>query len=106
MFNRICKQRKSSSVFKGTFLSKIIIRSKEMSIYKNCFKHDLRSYAVSPLDSSQYIEYICLNRSRYDILNPTTAQLKTLSSTYVRLEVELKNTFEKQIQESLRIVRL
>ncbi len=68
MFNRIRKQRKSSSVFKRAFLSRVIARFKEMPIYKNCFKYDFRSYAVSPLDSIRCMEYVRSNRSRYNIL--------------------------------------
>ncbi len=95
MFNRIRKQRKSSSIFKGAFLSRIITRFKEISICENCFKCDFRSYAVSPLDSIRYIECIRLNRFGYDVLNPTAVQLKALSSIYVCLETELENVFEK-----------
>src|SRR6266566_5418464 len=97
MFNRIHKQRKSSSVFKRAFLSKVIVRSKEISIYENCFKRSLRSYAVSPLDSARYMECVRSNRFRCDILSPITAQLKTLSSIYICLETELEDVFEKQI---------
>ncbi len=106
MSNRIRKQRKSSSVFKRAFLSRVIVRSKEMSIYKNCFKYNLRSYTVSPLDSIRSIKYIRSNRSKYDILGPIAIQLKALSSIYVRLEAELEDIFKKQMQESLCIVRL
>ncbi len=97
MFNCIRKQRKSSSVFKRAFLSKVIVRSKEILVYENCFKHSLRFCAVFPLDSIQYIEYIRSNRFKYDILSFITTQLETLSSIYVRLETELKDAFEKQI---------
>ena len=97
MSNRIRKQRKPSFIFKRAFLLKVIVRSKEISIYKNYFKCDFRFYIVSPLDSSQCIKYIRSNYSRYNILNPTTTQLKTLSSTYVRLKTKLKDTFEKQM---------
>ena len=68
-----------------------------MSIYKNCFKYNLRSYTVSPLDSIRSIKYIRSNRSKYDILGPIAIQLKALSSIYIRLETELKDAFEKQI---------
>ncbi len=97
MSNRIHKQRKSSSIFKEAFLSKIIVQSKEISIYKNYFKCDFCSYAVSPLDSSQYIEYIRSNCFGYNVLNFIITQLETLSSIYICLETELKNALEKQI---------
>ncbi len=97
MFNRIRKQKKSSSIFKKTFLSKVIIRSKEISIYENYFERDFRFYIISPLDSMQYMKYVRSSRSKYDILKPTTIQLETLSSTYVRLKIELKDAFKKQM---------
>ena len=97
MFNRICKQRKSLSIFKKALLSKVNVRSKEMPIYENCFKHSLRSYAVSPLDSTRCVKYVRSNRFRCDVLGFIAAQLKALSSIYVCLEAELEDTFEKQI---------
>ncbi len=66
-----------------------------MSIYENCFKYGLRFCAVSPLDSTWYIEYICSNRSRYNVLDPSTTQLKALSSIHTRLETKLENALEK-----------
>ena len=95
MSSCICKQKKSSSIFKKAFLSKVIVRSKEISIYENCFKCNLRSYTVSLLDSTRYIEYVCSNRSRYNVLGPITTQLETLSSTHVCLKTELEDTLEK-----------
>src|SRR6266566_5305288 len=97
MSNYICKQRKSLFIFKRALLSKIIVRSKEMSICENCFKCSFRFCVVSPLDSIQCVEYICSNRSKYNILNFTIIQLETLFSIYVRLETELENAFERQI---------
>jgi len=93
--NRIYKQRKSSSVFKKTFLLRVIVRSKEMLICENCFKYDLRFYIVSPLDSARCIECIRLNYSKCDILGFIATQLKVLSSTYVYLKAKLEDTFEK-----------
>src|SRR6266566_9697285 len=95
MSSRIRKQRKSSSVFKRALLLKIIVRSKEMPIYKNYLKHGLRFYTVSLLDSTWYIEYVRSNRSKCNILGPITIQLEALSSIYTRLEAKLKNAFEK-----------
>ncbi len=97
MSNRIRKQRKSSFVFKGALLSKVIVRFKEMPICENCFKRGLRSYVVSLLDSMRYMEYIRSNRSKYDVLGPIVVQLETLFSIYIRLEMKLENTFEKQM---------
>src|SRR6266566_1660395 len=97
MFNRIRKQRKSSSIFKRAFLSRIIVRSKKISIYKNCFKYGFRSYMVSLLDSIQYMKYVHLNRFKNDILDLTATQLKTLSSIYICLKVKLEDIFKKQI---------
>ncbi len=93
--NRIYKQTKSSSIFKRALLSKVIVRSKEISIYENCFKYGLRFYTVSPLDSIQYVKCVRSNCSGYDILDLITTQLETLSSTHIRLETKLENTFEK-----------
>ncbi len=104
MSNCIRKQRKSLSIFKRTFLLKVIARFKEMLIYKNCFKCSFHFCTVSPLDSMRYIECIRLNRSRYDVLSPTVIQLETLSSIYIYLETELEDIFEKQMQKSLYIV--
>ena len=97
MSNRVCKQRKSSSIFKKALLTKIIVRSKEISICENYFKCGLCFYTVFPLDSIQYIECICSNRFKYDILNLIVIQLETLSLTHICLEMELEDTFEKQI---------
>src|SRR6266699_3649751 len=97
MFNRIYKQRKSSSVFKKVLLLKVIVRSKKILICKNYFKRGLRSYMVYLLDSTWYVEYIRLNCSRYNVLSLIVAQLEVLSSTYVRLKTELKDIFEKQM---------
>ena len=77
-----------------------------MPICENCFKRGLRSYTVSLLDSARCIKYIRSNCFRYNILSLTAVQLETLSSTYIRLEIELEDAFEKQMQESFRIVRL
>ncbi len=90
----IYKQRKSSSVFKKALLLKVIARSKEISIYKN---YSLRFYTVFPLDSTQCIKYIRSNCSGYNILSPIVIQLKVLSSTYICLEIELEDAFERQI---------
>ncbi len=97
MSSCIHKQRKSSSIFKKTFLSKVIVQSKEMPIYENCFKHGLRFYTVSPLDSARYIKCVRSNRSRYDVLNLTTVQLEALSSTHICLETKLEDVLEKQM---------
>ncbi len=97
MFSRIRKQRKSSSIFKKALLLRIIVRSKEISICKNCFKRGFRFCAVSPLDSTRCIECVRLNRSGCNVLGLTTAQLEILSSIHTRLEVELEDAFEKQI---------
>ena|SRR6266566_9529012 len=97
MSNCIRKQKKSSSIFKKTLLSKIIVRSKEMLIYENCFKRGFHFYAISPLDSIQCVEYICSKYFGYNVLSPIVIQLEILSSIYVRLEAELKNTLKKQI---------
>ena len=95
MSNRIRKQRKSSSIFKKAFLSKIIVRFKEMSICENCFKCGFCFCIVSPLDFVRYIEYICSNYFRYNILDLIAIQLETLSSIYARLKAELEDAFEK-----------
>src|SRR6266566_3722014 len=89
MSNRIRKQRKPS------FILKVIVRSKEISIYKNYFKRGLRFYAVSPLDSVQYIKCVRLNRFGCDVLDSIVIQLEILSSIHVYLETKLKDTFEK-----------
>jgi len=86
-------------------LSKIIVRSKEIPIYENCFKRRFRSYAVLPLDSSRCIEYIRSNRLRCDVISPTAVQFEALSSIYICLETELEDVLKKQIQESFYIVR-
>ncbi len=95
MSSCIRKQRKSSSMFKGALLSKVIVRSEEISICENCFKRGFRFYMVSLLDSVRYMKYVCSNRSRCDVLGLTVAQLEALSSIYVRLEAELEDAFEK-----------
>ncbi len=93
--NYIYKQRKSSSVFKRAFLLKIIVRSKEMSIYKNCFKCSLRFYTVFLLDSTRCMEYVRLNRFKYDVLGLIVVQLEILSLIHIHLEAELEDVFEK-----------
>ncbi len=96
MSNRgICKQRKSSSIFKRAFLSRVIIHSKEIPIYNNYFKCRLRSYIVLLLDSLYYIEYVRPNCSEYNILGLIIIHLKILFSIYIRLKIELKNIFKK-----------
>ncbi len=97
MFSCIRKSKRHSFMFKRAFLSKIIIKFKEIPICENCFKRGFCSYAMSPLDSSRYVEYVQLNRSRCNVIDPTTAQFKTLSSIYVCLEAELEDAFKKQI---------
>ncbi len=97
MSSRIRKQRKSSSVFKGALLSKVIVRSKEMPICENCFKCGLRFCAVSSLDSVWCAECVRSNRFGCDVLGLTAAQLEVLSSIYVCLEAELEDVFEKQM---------
>ena len=97
MFNCIHKQRKPSSIFKRAFLSKVIAQSKEMPICENWFKRGFRSYVVSPLDSIRCVECVCSNCFGYDVLGPIATQLEALSSTYVRLEMELEDAFEKQM---------
>ena len=76
-------------------MSRVIVRSKEMPIYENCFKRGFRFYVVSPLNSTWYIECVRLNRFGYDVLGPIAVQLEALFSIYVRLEVELKDVFKK-----------
>ncbi len=66
-----------------------------MPTCENYFKRGLRFYTVSLLDSTQYIEYVYLNRSGYDVLGPTVVQLEILSSIYIRLETELEDAFKK-----------
>ncbi len=50
----------------------------------------------SSLDSVKYIEYVRLNRSGYDVLDFTAAQLETLSSIYTKLEIELEDTLKSR----------
>ncbi len=95
--SRIRTQKKYSFVFKRAFLSRVIATSKEIPICENCFRRRFRFYMVSPLNSSRCIECIRSNRFGYDIISSIATQLETLSSTYVRLEIELEDIFEKQM---------
>ncbi len=86
---------RSQGLPKTLTLSRVIVRSKEIPIYENCFKRGLRSCTVSPLDSARCMECVRSNRSEYNILGPIATQLETLSSTYVCLEEELEDAFER-----------
>ena len=80
-----CKTKQRNSLLAAILLNPTIIPS--CSFYKG---RGISSCQVSPYNSSRYAEYVCLNRSCYDVLGPSSAKLRNITAQHKKLEDELK----------------
>jgi len=83
IFNRIRKTKKSvDSRRRKNELLRTFSSSHSVPIpsYNNCTRRGITTCITSPQDSSRYEEYVCLNRSNYDIFDVTDTQLQTIAA--------------------------
>jgi hypothetical protein len=108
-----CRKTKSDGIKKSVALNseryseallKLIAACLEMPVCSYCSQNDKDSFEVSSENSSRYALYKQHNQPRCDRRPLTTAQLRALSSSHIKVEVELDSA-EAELKAAAAKVR-